>query len=36
VVAAGYDTFGLGKWHLGHGDGYQPQQRGFDSWLGIP
>eukprot|EP00613_Pedinella_sp_CCMP2098_P069365 CAMPEP_0171915872 /NCGR_PEP_ID=MMETSP0993-20121228/14339_1 /TAXON_ID=483369 /ORGANISM="non described non described, Strain CCMP2098" /LENGTH=484 /DNA_ID=CAMNT_0012551093 /DNA_START=297 /DNA_END=1748 /DNA_ORIENTATION=+ len=33
---AAYDTYMVGKWHLGHAEGYLPHQRGFDSWLGIP
>ena len=32
----GYDTMAIGKWHLGHSDGYQPASRGFDSWYGVP
>lgn len=31
----GYATGMVGKWHLGAGDGYQPQQRGFDMFYGI-
>ena len=26
---AGYETFGTGKWHLGHKEGYRPYDRGF-------
>ncbi|MCE9561553.1 MAG: sulfatase [Planctomycetes bacterium] len=28
---AGYATAHFGKWHLGHGDGYEPKDQGFDS-----
>lgn len=28
--AAGYATAHFGKWHLGHGDGYEPKDQGFD------
>ncbi|MFZ9791128.1 MAG: sulfatase [Gemmataceae bacterium] len=28
--AAGYSTAHFGKWHLGHGKGYEPKDRGFD------
>lgn len=28
--AAGYTTGVIGKWHLGHADQFQPQNRGFD------
>jgi len=31
---AGYRTGLFGKWHLGAYSGYQPQQRGFDEFLG--
>jgi len=31
---AGYRTGLFGKWHLGKYHGYQPQQRGFDEFLG--
>lgn len=30
----GYRTGLFGKWHLGKYEGYQPQQRGFDEFLG--
>ena len=28
---AGYATAHFGKWHLGHGKGYEPRDRGFDA-----
>ncbi len=31
---AGYATAHFGKWHLGHGDGYEPKDQGFD--LDVP
>ncbi len=31
---AGYATAHFGKWHLGHGEGYEPRDQGFD--LDIP
>jgi arylsulfatase A-like enzyme len=31
---AGYRTGLFGKWHLGRYHGYQPNQRGFDEFLG--
>ena len=32
---AGYDTYAVGKWHLGHADEkYWPQNRGFDYFYG--
>lgn len=33
--AAGYATAIIGKWHLGMGDGFHPQQRGFDYFCGM-
>lgn len=32
---AGYATALSGKWHLGEPDGFQPQQVGYDEYLGI-
>ena len=32
---AGYTTAITGKWHLGHGERYQPQSRGFDEFFGF-
>ncbi len=32
----GYQTFIVGKWHLGHREGYLPVNQGFDSFFGIP
>ena len=34
LKGAGYRTGLFGKWHLGRYHGYQPQQRGFDEFLG--
>lgn len=34
LQAAGYRTGLFGKWHLGRYHGYQPNQRGFDEFLG--
>ena len=31
---AGYETYAIGKWHLGTQDKYQPNARGFDHWFG--
>lgn len=31
---AGYATAIIGKWHLGYGPKFQPQQRGFDEFFG--
>ena len=33
---AGYVTACIGKWHLGHLDGYLPTDHGFDYYYGIP
>ena len=32
----GYATACVGKWHLGHRDGFLPTDQGFDSYFGIP
>jgi arylsulfatase A len=32
----GYNTACVGKWHLGHKDGYLPTDHGFDTYYGIP
>ena len=31
----GYATAAIGKWHLGHVEGYLPRTQGFDSYYGI-
>ncbi len=31
----GYDTALIGKWHLGKGDAFHPNQRGFDHFCGM-
>ena len=31
----GYNSAVIGKWHLGHTEGYQPTDRGFDAWWGF-
>ncbi|MCP4784946.1 MAG: sulfatase-like hydrolase/transferase [Fuerstiella sp.] len=33
--AAGYATALIGKWHLGTGDGFHPNERGFDHFCGM-
>ncbi|WP_233903221.1 sulfatase-like hydrolase/transferase [Stieleria maiorica] len=33
--AAGYATALIGKWHLGTGDGFHPNDRGFDHFCGM-
>ncbi len=33
--AAGYATALIGKWHLGTGEGFHPNQRGFDYFCGM-
>lgn len=32
----GYATSGMGKWHLGTRNKFNPVRHGFDEWLGIP
>ena len=32
----GYKTYLVGKWHLGHREGYLPINHGFDNFYGIP
>jgi arylsulfatase A-like enzyme len=32
----GYNTFLVGKWHLGHREGFLPKDHGFDWFYGIP
>ena len=32
----GYQTACIGKWHLGHKEGYLPVSQGFDSYFGVP
>lgn len=31
----GYQTIGLGKWHLGYADHFHPMSRGFTDWYGF-
>ena len=33
---ANYQTFMVGKWHLGHRDPYLPVFHGFEKWTGMP
>ena len=35
LKAAGYSTALIGKWHLGTGDGFHPNDRGFDHFCGM-
>ena len=35
LKGAGYRTALFGKWHLGYGDAYHPQSRGFDEFFGF-
>ena len=35
LKAAGYATCLVGKWHLGTGDGFHPNERGFDFFCGM-
>jgi arylsulfatase A-like enzyme len=35
LSAAGYATAMFGKWHLGHGAGMRPNERGFQSFFGF-
>ena len=35
LKAKGYHTMMFGKWHLGELKGMQPQDQGFDEWLGF-
>ena len=30
-----YDTYYVGKWHLGHTEEYLPTKQGFDEYFGI-
>uniref|UniRef100_A0A7S2ZJ10 Sulfatase N-terminal domain-containing protein n=1 Tax=Rhodosorus marinus TaxID=101924 RepID=A0A7S2ZJ10_9RHOD len=32
---AGYETYCVGKWHLGHTAGHHPKNRGFDGFFGF-
>lgn len=35
LAAAGYSTAIFGKWHLGHGEGLRPNERGFQEFFGF-
>lgn len=35
MKSAGYATGMVGKWHLGHREGYRPRDRGFDEFFGF-
>ncbi len=35
LKTAGYKTMAVGKWHLGEGDQYHPNNRGFDEFYGF-
>ena len=35
MKAAGYNTYAIGKWHLGNHPALLPHNRGFDKWFGF-
>ncbi len=35
LQSAGYKTIAIGKWHLGNGPSYHPNERGFDEFYGF-
>ena len=35
LQARGYQTLFIGKWHLGEAEPFQPQNQGFDEWVGF-
>ncbi len=35
LKTVGYKTSAIGKWHLGHNEGYHPNDRGFDYFYGF-
>lgn len=35
MKAAGYNTYAIGKWHLGNHSSLLPHNRGFDKWFGF-